>query len=541
MRQKALSLVGVFLLLPITLWGQIDKKVREFDEFVKQQQNEFDDFVDQQNKEFADFLKEKWNEYQPEPPVARPVRPEPVKPVVFNKNKPVVKPQEIKVIEVTQLPTVKPVIKPNPTPVIKPANKPKVPPRVEPTKNPTKRPIKKPVVTIPAKDPVRVVEPVVEPVDEPIVKPAEPPIPARAGMRFSFYGETCIVSDKLKNRLSLHGIAESDIARGWEDLCEANDQSLINDCLATKEELNLNDWGYLLLAEKVAMELCNRTSATNEVVMVQMFILCQSGYRAKVARLGSGRLVLLFATNDMIYAKSFLTIEGTRYFRFDVTAEGNREQLFTYNRDFANSRQLVGMNIDREQFFRGGLKKKELRAKAYPAVTVKSVVNEGLIAFYKDYPQCDFSVYVGAPVSQEVQQAVLPVLRAAIEGMKQADAANLLLNFVQTAFEYETDDVQFGYEKPFFIEELFYYPFCDCEDRSVLYSYLVRTLLGLDVVLLDYPGHVATAVRFTNDVAGDYISVRNATYVICDPTYVGADIGHAMPQYKNVGAKVLKY
>ena len=105
-------------------------------------------------------------------------------------------------------------------------------------------------------------------------------------------------------------------------------------------------------------------------------------------------------------------------------------------------------------------------------------VNSGLISFYKDYPQCDFSVYVGAPVSQEVQQTVLPSLQAAIQGKKQSEAANILINFVQTAFDYKTDGDQFGYEKPFFVDELFYYPYSDCEDRAVLYSYLVRTLMG---------------------------------------------------------------
>ena len=112
---------------------------------------------------------------------------------------------------------------------------------------------------------------------------------------------------------------------------------------------------------------------------------------------------------------------------------------------------------------------------------------------------------------------------------------------MQTAFQYQTDDEQFGYEKPFFVDEVFYYPYCDCEDRSILYSYLVRTLMGLDVVLLDYPNHIATAVCFDENVSGDYLMVEGKKYVVCDPTYIGASIGNAMPQYRDVAAKVLKY
>lgn len=128
-----------------------------------------------------------------------------------------------------------------------------------------------------------------------------------------------------------------------------------------------------------------------------------------------------------------------------------------------------------------------------------------------------------------------------VQGRNEADAANILINFVQTAFQYQTDGQQFGYEKPFFVEELFYYPYSDCEDRAMLFSYLVRKLLGLDVVLLDYPEHIATAVRFNGNVSGDYLMVNGQKYIVCDPTYIGASIGMTMPRYKTVSAKVLKY
>ena len=78
--------------------------MKEFDDFVKQQHKEFDDFVSEQNKEFAEFLKETWKKYDLQKPVARPQRPEPVKPVSFDHKKPATKPQEVKVGEVTRLP-----------------------------------------------------------------------------------------------------------------------------------------------------------------------------------------------------------------------------------------------------------------------------------------------------------------------------------------------------------------------------------------------------------------------------------------------------
>ena len=38
------------LCLPFSLFAQIDKDMKEFDDFVEQQQKEFDDFVGEQEK-----------------------------------------------------------------------------------------------------------------------------------------------------------------------------------------------------------------------------------------------------------------------------------------------------------------------------------------------------------------------------------------------------------------------------------------------------------------------------------------------------------
>ena len=44
-------------------------------------------------------------------------------------------------------------------------------------------------------------------------------------------------------------------------------------------------------------------------------------------------------------------------------------------------------------------------------------------------------------------------------------AANILLSFVQQAFDYKTDQDAYGAEKYMFADELLFYPFADCEGR----------------------------------------------------------------------------
>lgn len=504
-----LAIMSLISCIPFGANAQIDKEMEEFDAFVRQQQKEFDDFVTEQNREFAKFLKETWKEYDLQKPVKRPQKPEPVKPVNFDKTKPTGKPQEIKVGTITRLPI--PEVTPSATFPVSP----------EKQSVPVIKDNQKPVIK-----------------DFPVPGEKEQVKPARTGIEFSFYGEKCIVDGSLKNKLHLKGITEKNISEGWEFLSRSSYQSLVAGCLSIKEENHLNDYGFLLLTKQVATELCGRNSL-DEVTLMQMFVLCQLGYKVKIVRI-ENHLGLFYASDNMIYATPYLTLNGIKYFKFDTTGN-NSNSIYTYNRDFANADNKIRMNLGQSQLFAGTSIKKTLQSKAYPSIKVESEVNSELISFYKNYPQCDFSVYVGAPVSKEIQQTVLPPLQNAIQGKTQAEAANMLINFVQTAFAYKTDGDQFGYEKPFFVDELFYYPYSDCEDRAVLFSYLVRTLMRLDVVLLEYPNHMATAIHFNENVNGDYVMVEGAKYIICDPTYIGASIGHAMPQFKSIVGKVLKY
>ncbi|MEG1700751.1 MAG: hypothetical protein RR270_05655, partial [Alistipes sp.] len=144
-----------------------------------------------------------------------------------------------------------------------------------------------------------------------------------------------------------------------------------------------------------------------------------------------------------------------------------------------------------------------------------------------------------ASLSDHTKESLYPVLITAIAKKSESEAANILINFVQTAFEYQTDQEQFGVERSLFADETLYYPYSDCEDRAILYSVLVRELLGLETVLLHYPNHLATAVCFKNDVSGDYIDLDGRRYIVCDPTYEGADIGHTMPGMDNQTAEII--
>ena len=127
-----------------------------------------------------------------------------------------------------------------------------------------------------------------------------------------------------------------------------------------------------------------------------------------------------------------------------------------------------------------------------------------------------------APVSSEVRNTIYPAISSAIDGKGQVEAANTILHFVQGVMEYQTDSRRWGYEKWCFPEESFYYLCGDCDDHAILFSRLIRDLLGLDVLLVECEvngaPHEATAVRFTESLDGDTILYKGETYYCCEPT-----------------------
>ena len=82
-----------------------------------------------------------------------------------------------------------------------------------------------------------------------------------------------------------------------------------------------------------------------------------------------------------------------------------------------------------------------------------------------------------------------------------------------------------------FSNETLYYNKSDCEDRAILFSYLVKELFGVGVIGVKYKDHMATALYIP--MKGDSVKAGRRKFVIADPTYINANIGQSMPQYKS--------
>ena len=560
--------------------------VDDFDDFVNSEMASFDKFIDDANKQFISFLRNPWKEFDSKKPVEKRVKPEPVKPVVYDEKKdPDTTPVELTIEEIlgqstkeskqrpqgrvidggekvtfdkphkkvdntnkrrqpvdTESEKPKPVVKPEtpaPVPAPVPASQPAAP-ATKPTCPNAKPACPNAKPACPNAQPaVPTTKPVVVPVTPPAVKPSAPTgelfTASSDKQMVNFCGQKVYVDKSLKGVCSIGNMRENAIADAYEAMCKADYKALVDDCRKVKKELNLNDWGIFLFVREASKTLC---TDENAAVVMQQFLLNELGYKSKMARRADRNQMLLFVAADcQVYGHPYFTKDGLNY--YNLTSNESC-QFYMCQEDSPKAKSKLNMQVNHAPALNAGMVNSVHKNRS-GSVAVSVDVPKSLMEFYGSMPQCDYSVYVNAEVNPSVASKVLSTLAPLVNGKGEAEAANLLINFVQTGFQYATDQEQFGYEKPFFVEELFYYPYCDCEDRSVLYSYLVRNLLKLDVVLLDYPNHIATAVCFNENVSGDFVTVGGKKYVVCDPTYIGASIGKAMPQFKNVAAKVLKY
>ncbi len=358
---------------------------------------------------------------------------------------------------------------------------------------------------------------------------------------FHFFGTEGTVRLPKGFSFRLNGKDEEAYAAAWEELSSGEYDNLIRDCLVLRMEHQLCDWAYLMMLGELSKQVCG--DETNEATLLQAFLLCQSGYKIRLGFTKGHDLRLLFKSEHLIFDLDGYEMKDGLFYGLQPMEDGG---LNICDISYPEERPL-SLWITEEQLFADSPTEERTLIPEDSLVQFTVCTNENLIRFYDTYPtsmigenvMSRWAMYARTPLSARAKEMLDPQL---YEIMKEWDivyAANWLLYWIQTAFVYEYDDKVWGRDRAFFAEETLFYPYCDCEDRSILYARLVHDLLGLKVVLVYYLGHLATAVDFGTPIKGDYVDIDGRHFTVCDPTYIGAPIGVTMPDMDNATAKVI--
>ena len=386
-----------------------------------------------------------------------------------------------------------------------------------------------PVVDV-APIPDRITEPVIQdPVQRPVVTP-----PEVADNAFDFYGIRIAIpvadAGTCPDR-----VATNEYAALWRQFKQKDiDRRVVPALRQTASSYKLNDWFTFQMVRTYVASRYASSSAPLRVALSH-FLLCHLGYNVRLGQDKADRPLLLVAFKQMVYAHTYSELNGQRFYvYYDVLTERESTEFLPFytcelpveipaGRPFDLLLTEAPLVPHKAHHYRIGV----------DGLMISGELNANLMPMIYRYPQMDVECYAYSMLCPDVRRAVVTQLREQLQGLPRLQAVNTLLQFVQYAFEYAKDPEQHGFEKPYFFEELLFYPKCDCEDRSVFYSYLLWEVLGVENQLVFFPGHACVAVRLDESISGTCYRYEGHDYYISDPTYIGSVTGECMPVYLN--------
>jgi hypothetical protein len=451
-----------------------------YEEYLREQQQAFSSFKEARDKAFSEFLNKEWKAYQEAQGLSG-----------YKEDKPKELPKAVK------------------TTVIKPKKKVLV--------------VKQPEV-----------------VEKPKVysKIIIPPVSQKLKTLYlTFFGVDLEVHYDRSILLSMQAYMSKDaIAKGWDRLAGSEYETTVNELDEIASRLRLNDWARYLLVEKVSRGIYK---SENEAKLFSWFALLKMGYDAHIA-FQTHRLILLLPIEGEMYSTVYYTLKGKRYYAVDYYAKGKLGSIMSYDNVYQGASSALDFSLSELPLFAEERTSKHLVFRIDQKNTpIDLKYDANLLKFFQTYPQVGYENYFASQDSILLRESIKASFEPLIVGKSQGEALNIILNFVQHAFKYQVDKDQFNKEKVMFPSETLFYPYSDCEDRAILFSYMVKTLLGMDVVGVKYPNHMATAVRVDEKIKGEYILLDQKPYVLADPTYVNASLGMSMPQFAGTKSYVI--
>lgn len=342
----------------------------------------------------------------------------------------------------------------------------------------------------------------------------------------------------------IENVSEEHLESVWRHLSGSPLGPTLNDIVKAGRYLNLSDWSMVNFVEAFSDSVFEGPEMRKESVMLQVFLLHSLGFRVCLAHDEAGNLYRLISSDAALNGTREFYEDGVPYSLFGGS-DNLKLSLCFFD---GHGKYPVSMAINPDEIFYSEYgDTRRFVSDNYPELSVSVPVNTVLKNFYgsfpiyhtNDNPLTEFYYRASANMPREIVEAVYPTLAAALNGKSHVDALNMLLDFVQTAFIYEIDNDRWEGERFFFPGEIWYHDVCDCDDKAILFSRLVRDIMKLDVALVFWPGHLSCAVETDEPLAGYMYDVSGRKYVSCDPTMPGARVGDVMETLKDKKASLI--
>lgn len=352
---------------------------------------------------------------------------------------------------------------------------------------------------------------------------------------FRFYGQQISISyDKLLTLTKIGAFTEDSISVFWDSFARSNSNQLVDQLMDYRDLLGLGDWGYFLLVKATSSHIFADSFLNADLLTWALMI--RSGFDVRIA-FNQNSTSVLFPSENTIFSKQFVVIGKKRFY---LDREMKSQLLVTCQNPFPDNTGMIDLNFSKSLNFAGTLIIRKFSVQwGNKNYAFSMRYNPGIIRFYKDYPQTDSYVYFGAPVSSTLKEDIMGQLYPVLSKMDRAEAGAFLQQFVQKYFAYSSKNQLDENYSSRFAEEVIASKSGDDRGKAVLFSWLVRILLRLPVVGVQFPGYFSTAVCYDAPLDGNYYYLNREKYYLTDPTFLNAPMGVTMPEFEGLTPQLI--
>lgn len=340
-------------------------------------------------------------------------------------------------------------------------------------------------------------------------------------LELPFYSETVTLkyhaNMKLKVRIQTE---ERSMVQYYRNLEHTDYQVLLKDLQQKQQVFQLNDYLFYDLMKSAVEKIYSEQSKLQKTLTC-WFLLSKAGFDTRLTYLDRKAFLYVY-TEDELFEVPMIKERNRTFVNLSSVHANERQKEALYMLNFvANpSGRTFTFYLDQLPLFRPQITTQQLHFTNGNIEHELQIKTDKTIAdLMEAYPFFAEEKYLEAPLSSTLTASLLPQLREKIAHLNDYKAVQLIAAFTRSAFKYKEDKHHFGKSKPMIPDELFHYPYSDCEDRAALFYSLVKTLLDLPMIAIAYPDHLTVAVHFkTMKSAASSITHQGKKYYICDPT-----------------------
>lgn len=317
---------------------------------------------------------------------------------------------------------------------------------------------------------------------------------------------------------------ETNFYQFYKNLSQTSYHIVLGNLFHYKQSLLLNDWLYYLLICQTSTAIFPQETETYRTLFT-WFILSKSGYRVQLNYTPQEVTISVYS-NDEVFELPVAQKDSGWYVDISTALKQQNSKKFT-----SRSTSIIFNNLSSGIPF--SFKMDVLPKFDFPEIVNKRLsfihdnqsytidvnINKSVLYTRWCYPQMSYENLSNIPLSEEAYSSLIPAFKQLLRNKTNYEALRLILSFTRSAFKFSNDQEKYNMPNLAFCpEETLFYTYSDCEDRAVLFKYLVQQLLPFDVILVNFNDEHASCAVALPQVVGKPILYKNKEYTICEPT-----------------------